>query len=89
MWKTDREETRSAFANQTIQTPPLPLQKDVFASALLFGATPGKLIPPWKSAKIQPHLVREIVAELLRVSTYPGFGLSENEIQFLTNALIF
>jgi hypothetical protein len=24
MWKTDREDTRSAFANQTIQTPPLP-----------------------------------------------------------------
>ena len=52
-------------------------------SALLFGGTPGKLVPLWKSAKIQPYLNKEIVAELMRVLAYPRFELTDNEIQFL------
>ena len=59
------------------------IDTNVFLSALLFGGTPGKLIPLWKSGKIQPQLNKEIVAELLRVLAYPKFELSETEIQYL------
>jgi len=62
---------------------PVVIDTNVFVSALLFGGTPGKLVPLCKSAKIQPHLNKEIVAELLRVLAYPRFELTENEIQFL------
>jgi putative PIN family toxin of toxin-antitoxin system len=66
-----------------IEVIPVVIDTNVFVSALLFGGTPGRLIPLWKSAKIQPHLTAEIVAELLRVLAYPRFELTENEIQFL------
>ena len=59
------------------------LDTNVFLSALLFGGTPGKLIPLWKSGKIRPQLNKEIVSELLRVLAYPKFELSETEIQYL------
>ena len=59
------------------------IDTNVFLSALLFGGTPGKLIPLWKSGRIQPQLNKEIVAELLRVLAYPKFELSETEIQYL------
>jgi len=51
---------------------------NVFVSALLFGGPPGRLIPLWKPAKIQPHLTAEIVDELLHVLAYPRFELAEN-----------
>jgi putative PIN family toxin of toxin-antitoxin system len=59
------------------------IDTNVFLSALLFGGTPGKLIPFWKSGRIQPQLNKEIVAELLRVLAYPKFELSETKIQYL------
>ena len=65
---------------------PVVIDTNVFLSALLFGGTPGKLIPLWKSGKIQPHITSEIVSELLRVLAYPKFGLSEREIQYLLYA---
>ncbi len=62
---------------------PVVIDTNVFVSALLFGGTPGKLIPLWKSGKIRPHLTSEILTELLRVLAYPKFKLTENEIQYL------
>ncbi len=62
---------------------PVVVDTNVFLSALLFGGTPGKLTPLWKSGKIQPQLNKTTVAELLRVLAYPKFELTENEIQYL------
>ena len=62
---------------------PVVIDTNVFLSALLFGGTPGKLIPLWKSGRIQPQLNKTTVAELLRVLAYPRFELTENEIQYL------
>ncbi len=62
---------------------PVVIDTNVFLSALLFGGTPGKLTPLWKSGKIQPQLNKTTVAELLRVLAYPKFELTENEIQYL------
>jgi putative PIN family toxin of toxin-antitoxin system len=59
------------------------IDTNVFVSALLFGGTPGKLIPLWKSRKILPYLSSEILTELLRVLAYPKFELTESEIQYL------
>jgi uncharacterized protein len=66
-----------------IEVIPVVIDTNVLVSALLFGGTPGRLIPLWKAAKIQPHLTAEIVDELLRVLAYPRFELTENEIQLL------
>jgi putative PIN family toxin of toxin-antitoxin system len=52
-------------------------------SALLFGGEPGELIPFWKSDRIKPLASREMVDEYLRVLTYPKFGLTPEEINFL------
>ncbi len=62
---------------------PVVIDTNVFLSALLFGGTPGKLTPLWKSGKIQPQLNKTTVAELLRGLAYPKFELTENEIQYL------
>ena len=59
------------------------IDTNVLVSALLFGGTPGKLIPLWKSGKIQPHVSQEMVDEFLRVLAYPKFELTENEIHYL------
>ena len=59
------------------------IDTNVLVSALLFGGTPGKLIPLWKSGKIQSHVSQEMVDEFLRVLTYPKFELTENEIHYL------
>jgi len=67
---------------------PVVIDTNVFLSALLFGGTPGELISPWKSGRIQPQLNKTTVAELLRVLAYPKFELTENEIQYLLYAEI-
>jgi putative PIN family toxin of toxin-antitoxin system len=66
-----------------IEVIPVVIDTNVLVSALLFGGTPGRLIPLWKAAKIQPHLTADIVDELLRVLAYPRLELTENEIQLL------
>jgi putative PIN family toxin of toxin-antitoxin system len=66
-----------------IQVISVVIDTNVFLSALLFGGTPGKLIGLWKSGKIQPQLSKKMVAELLRVLSYPKFELTEKEIQYL------
>jgi putative PIN family toxin of toxin-antitoxin system len=66
-----------------IEMMPVVIDTNVFISALLFGGTPGKLTPLWKSGKIQLHITSEIVSELLRVLAYPKFKLTEREIQYL------
>ena len=66
-----------------IEMMPVVIDTNVFVSALLFAGTPGKLIPLWKSGKIQPLITSEIVSELLRVLAYPKFKLTEREIQYL------
>ncbi|MFO7985087.1 MAG: putative toxin-antitoxin system toxin component, PIN family [Desulfatiglandaceae bacterium] len=52
-------------------------------SALLFGGTPGKLIPLWQEGRIKPYTSQEILDEVLRVLAYPRFSLSEQEIDYL------
>lgn len=55
---------------------------NVIMSALLFGGTPGRLIPLWKEGRITPVVSAPIAAEYLRVPAYPRFGLTENEIHY-------
>lgn len=59
------------------------IDTNVVVSALLFGGTPGKLIPLWKTRKIQPLASKEMFDEYLRVLAYPKFELSEEDINFL------
>lgn len=59
------------------------IDTNVMISALLFGGTPGRLIPLWKSGTVKPIISREILEEYLRVLSYPRFNLSETEIDFL------
>ena len=59
------------------------IDTNVLVSALLFGGTPGKLIPLWKSGRIQPLASKEMIDEYLRVLAYPKFKLSEEEIKFI------
>ena len=56
---------------------------NVVVSALLFGGTPGSLIDLWQMGAIRPLASKQIIAEYLRVLTYPKFKLSEEEINFL------
>jgi uncharacterized protein len=64
-------------------TPRVVIDTNVVISAILFGGTPGALIPLWKNASIQPTLSKDIFGEYLRVLAYPKFELSENEIAYL------
>ena len=59
------------------------IDTNVIVSALLFGGTPGKLVPLWKEKAIHPLISREILEEYIRVLAYPKFRLAENEIDFL------
>ena len=47
---------------------------------MLFGGTPGKLIPLWKTGRILPLLSKPILDEYIKVLAYPKFDLSEKEI---------
>jgi putative PIN family toxin of toxin-antitoxin system len=64
------------------------IDTNVLVSALLFGGTPGKLIPLWKNGIIEPVASKAIFAEYLRVLAYPRFDLSEQEIDYLLSAEI-
>lgn len=59
------------------------IDTNVLVSALLFGGTPGKLIPLWKNGHIRPFASKAIIQEYLRVFAYPKFELTENEITYL------
>ncbi len=56
---------------------------NVIISALLFGGTPAKLIPCWKTGRLVPLASNDIVDEYLRVLAYPKFSLSEEEINYI------
>ena len=59
------------------------IDTNVLISALLFGGTPGKLIPLWQKHVIKPMASKEIIDEYLRVLTYPRFKLDETEINYI------
>lgn len=59
------------------------IDTNVVVSALLFGGTPGQLIPMWRNLEITPYFSKQILDEYLRVFSYPRFGLTEAEIQYL------
>ena len=65
------------------KTVPLVIDTNVLVSALLFGGTPGKLLPLWQKGRIRPFLSKEIIAEFIRVLAYPKFELTQNEINYL------
>jgi len=62
------------------------IDTNVFISAILFGDTPGKLIPLWKTGRILPLLSKPILDEYLKVLAYPKFQLSENDINYILYA---
>jgi len=59
------------------------IDTNVLVSAILFGGTPGELIPLWESGRIKPLASKEIIDEYIKVLTYPKFGLSEAEINYI------
>jgi putative PIN family toxin of toxin-antitoxin system len=59
------------------------IDTNVLVSALLFDGTPGKLVALWKEKHLQPLCSKEIMDEYLRVLTYPKFGLTDVEIDYL------
>ena len=59
------------------------IDTNVMVSALLFGGTPGELIPLWKSGRIKPLASADIIDEYIKVLAYPKFKLSEEEIHYL------
>ena len=56
------------------------IDTNVVVSALLFGGTPGELIPLWKSGRIKPLASAEIIDEYIRVLAYPKFKLSTETV---------
>lgn len=66
-------------------TPPrLVLDTNVLLAALLFPAgTASWLRTAWRAGRVQPLVSRETATELLRVLTYPKFGLTAEERQDL------
>jgi len=63
--------------------PRVVIDTNVVVSALLFGGTPGKVIPIWKNGSIRPFTSKAIIQEYLRVFAYPKFELTEKEITYL------
>ena len=60
--------------------PRLVLDTNVLVSALLFHAgTLSWLRRAWQDAAVRPLASREPTAELIRVLSYPKFGLAEGE----------
>jgi len=59
------------------------IDTNVVVSALLFGGSPGELIPLWQSGILKPLASRQIVDEYVRLLAYPRFRLTEEEIQYL------
>jgi putative PIN family toxin of toxin-antitoxin system len=59
------------------------IDTNVVISGLLFGGTPGKLIPLWQKRAIRPMASKQIIDEYLQVLTYPRFKLDEAEINFI------
>ncbi|WP_372023177.1 putative toxin-antitoxin system toxin component, PIN family (plasmid) [Tistrella mobilis] len=60
-----------------MMSPRLVLDTNVLVSALLFrSASLAWLRTAWQSGSIRPLASRETVSELLRVLTYPKFGLT-------------
>lgn len=66
-----------------IEVKPVVIDTNVVVFALLFGGLPGRLIPLWRTGKIQPFASKEIIDEYIRVLAYPKLNLSEQEINFL------
>ncbi|NOY70674.1 MAG: putative toxin-antitoxin system toxin component, PIN family, partial [Deltaproteobacteria bacterium] len=59
------------------------IDTNVIISALLFGGTPGRLIPLWQKGRVKPQASKEMIDEYLKVLAYPKFELSEKEITYL------
>lgn len=59
------------------------IDTNVLISALLFGGTPGKLIPLWQKGDIKMQTSKEMVDEYIKVLSYPKFELSKAEITYL------
>ena len=64
------------------------IDTNVVVSALLFGGTPGKLVPPWKTGSVHPLGSANIFDEYLKVFAYHRFQLSEGEIDYLISVEI-
>jgi putative PIN family toxin of toxin-antitoxin system len=64
------------------------IDTNVVVSGLLFGGTPGKLVPLWKTGSVQPLGSSGIFDEYLKVFAYPRFQLSEGEIDYLISVEI-
>lgn len=59
------------------------IDTNVLVSALLFGGTPGRLPELWRSSRLTPLVSQEIMAEYLKVLSYPKFRLTEKETKLL------
>lgn len=66
-----------------VQVVRVVIDTNVLVSALLFGGVPGRLVPLWKSGRIQPLASQAMIDEVLRVLAYPKFSLTPKEIEFL------
>lgn len=64
------------------------IDTNVLISALLFGGTPGRLIPLWKNGRIKPQASKEMIDEYIKVLAYPKFELSEAEITYILHGEI-
>ena len=59
------------------------IDTNVLVSALLFKGVPGELIECWKQGQIISLTSKKIIAEFIRVLSYPKFKLSEEEINVI------
>jgi len=64
------------------------IDTNVLISALLFGGTPGRLMPLWKNGRIKPQASKEMIDEYIKVLAYPKFKLSEAEITYIIHGEI-
>ena len=61
------------------------IDTNAFVSAVLFQGPTSALLTLWQERKIVVLVSRDILAEYLRVLTYPKFKLTKREIRFVIN----
>ena len=61
------------------------LDTNVFVSALLFEGKTSELVKLWKQGEIIPLVSTDTLNEIIRVLTYPKFGLTKEEIKSILN----
>ena len=77
------------MGKKEVKIPKMVIDTNVVISAFLFEGDASKIFSLWKRNRIVFLTSKEIVAEYIRVLSYPKFNLANEEIKYLLNEEIF